>query len=111
MDVVIFINDYKDYEYEEFNLNRIISSQKHEVESGQNEKELLTEGIMNIDGAKVGYLKYFIKQPSGNFLASRIFFYKDKKLILMWVFDKNSTRKSATISISDCILKSIKIDQ
>ena len=108
--IAVFIDNYDDYTDEQLNIDRIALLQKQEVESGQNDKKLLTETIKKIDGIKVGYLKYLVKQSGDNFYSSRIFFYKDKKLIALWLFDKNVVESRSTYgSISDCIFESLKL--
>jgi hypothetical protein len=109
LNVVVFIDDYNDYANEQLNIDGIVSLQKQEVETGQNDKKLLTEVIKDIDSLKVGYLKYLVVQASDKFYASRIFFYKDKKLIVLWLFDRNVNEKLANRSISDCVLESLII--
>ena len=107
LDVVVFVDDYSDYADNQFDINRIALSQKQEVESGQNDKKLLTESIKKNNGLEVGYLKYLVKQTSNKFYASRIFFYKGKKLIVLWLFDRNGNAEDR--SMSDCIIESLKI--
>lgn len=109
LSIVVFIDDYDDYADEQLNINRIASLQKQEVESAQNDKKLLTEEIKSIDSLKVGYLKYLVEQPNDKFYSSRIFFYKDKKLIVLWLFDRNVNNKYNYSSVSDCVLKSLKV--
>jgi hypothetical protein len=107
LDVVVFIDDLKE-EYGQLDISNIAKVQKHEIESGQNDKKLLKEEYKKSDTLNVGYIKYLVEQPNEKFYASRIFFYKEKRLIVLWLFENISKENSKYSSLSDCILESIK---
>lgn len=105
----IMVDDYHDYSDGQLDLNRIQSVQKKEVESGKNLVQFLTDEIRNIDGRRIGYFKYLVKQSTSDLLASRIFFYKDRKLVVIWIQDKSTTLTDKAPSLSDCILNSLTL--
>ena len=89
-------------------INHIMVVQKQEIESGQNSKKLLMETFKNVDNIKIGYLKYIVEQANKKFYAGRIFFYKDKKLVILWLFEKYDENEDEEHLTMDCILQSIK---
>jgi hypothetical protein len=109
LEIFIFVDDYHDYANDQLDINTVADFQKQEVESGNNAKRLLEEGIKNVNDLKVGYLKYLVEQGNKKFYASRIFFYKDKKLVILWLFDDKVSEKPSSSSVSDCVLGSLRI--
>lgn len=105
--VFIMVDDYREYSDTQLNLHRIQALQKKEVESGKNVVQLLTDKIINTNGSQIGYLKYQVKQSSGSLIVSRIFFYEEKKLVVIWVHDTRTSGRTKDTSLSDCILKSL----
>jgi hypothetical protein len=90
-------------------IEHVISSQKHEVEFGRDSAKLLTETFRNIDSTKIGYLKYLVTQPQEKFYEGRIFFFRGKKLITLWLFEKKTNTKKDKQSVIDCILENIQL--
>ncbi len=84
-----------------------MTSQKEQVESGQSTMLLLIETFKNIDGVKVGYLKYLDQKRSR--YEGRIFFYKGKKFVDIWLFEKYNSEKDNSNSTIDCVLGNINI--
>ena len=106
----IFIDNHEKEIETSLDLNHIATVQKGEVESGQNSKKLIKELFKNIGTVKVGYLKYLVTQENTKFYASRIFFYKGKKLVVCWLFENYTGETKNTYSIVDCVFDSIRIN-
>ena len=107
LQAIVFIDDYKDYTTSQQNLERIAAMQKEEVESGQNTQKLIVQSISEINNVKVGYLKYIVEQTEKKFYAGRIFFYRENKLVVIWLFEEYRNDDQNNYSICDCILQSI----
>ncbi len=106
--VYVFIDNHeKDVSLD---LNHIATVQKGEVESGRNSKKIIKELFKNIGDIKVGYLKYFIEQENKKFYAGRVFFYREKKLVVCWFFENYIDEIHNNESVIDCVFENIKIN-
>jgi hypothetical protein len=90
---------------------RILNSfQKQEVEFNRKSK-LLNEYIKDVNGFQVGFLKYLIETPDKKFMESRIFFYKQQKVVTLWLFEKyNGNTVPDKGTLIDCIFNSISLN-
>lgn len=82
--------------------------QKQEVEFGRDSVRKITEEFKIIEGLKVGYLKYLVTKPEEKFYEGRIFFYKGKMLVTLWIFERTQSEEPRQ-STTDCIVQSLKI--
>ncbi len=108
LNAVIFVDDYGKTYNRELSITQQLKTQKQEVEFGRDKIMLLKEDIKNFDSIKVGYLKYFIDQGKQKFYEARLFFYKDKKLFVCWLYETYKEEKLNSFSIIDCIEESIE---
>jgi len=106
----VFIDNHEKEAQAFLDLNHIAAVQKGEVESAQNSKQLIKEVIKNIGNIKVGYLKYLVVQVNKKFYASRIFFYKGKKLVVCWLFENYTDEAKNMYSVVDCVFDNIQIN-
>lgn len=88
-------------------LNSVMSFQKGEVEFGRDSIRKIDEKFRTVDGVRVGFVKYFVRQQKESFWESRIFFFKETKLVTLWVFEKYQTTPITAPLLSDCILQNI----
>ncbi len=114
-DSVLGMNCYiKSYENDSialFDIKTLMHFQRQEVEFGRDSLRQITETIKDIDSVKVGYLKYIVQQPTENLYEGRIFFYRGRKLVTLWLFEKYRNEKKNGQSIIDCILDNIKFKE
>jgi hypothetical protein len=94
-----------------FDITHVTLTQKQEVENGQNSKKLLSEKYKTVDNVKVGYLKYLIEQSGNTFFEGRIYFYKDKKLVVLWIFEKYEQDTDKNHLTMDCMLESLEFNK
>jgi hypothetical protein len=77
------------------------------VESGQDSIYMIIEAFKTIKTIKVGYLKYLDK-TRGRY-EGRIFFYRDKKFVDIWLFEKFIEESQNKGSVIDCIFEKMEI--
>jgi hypothetical protein len=105
--LIIFasLTNYTTYVDESFNINYRMDFERQEIEHIDSSKKLIKEAFKTIDTIKVGYLKYLDSKKKR--FESRIFFYKDKKLADIWLFENNVTESKENFSVIDCILENL----
>ncbi|OQP38764.1 hypothetical protein A4H97_18780 [Niastella yeongjuensis] len=108
LELILFVDDYKDYSDKQRDIEHIKKMQKQEVESSLESKiTLITERYKQADSIKVGYVKYLIEQKNEKFYSARIFFYRDKRLVTIWLFENFINEKRNLNSEIECILNSL----
>ncbi len=105
-----FVISYGNDPYARFDIASLMESQRHEVEFNRNSPKLLSEKINVIDTLKVGYLKYLVQMPEEKFYEGRIFFYKEKKLVTIWLFEKYMNESQNEQSVIDCIANNMALN-
>ena len=105
-----FIKSYENDPDAKLDIIATMMFQKQEVEFNRDTLKLLRETFENIDTVKIGYLKYLIETPTEKFYESRIFFYRGRKIVVLWLFEKYQTHIQDESSVIDCILQSIKLN-
>jgi hypothetical protein len=103
-----FIKSYENDRNALFNIFQEMAFQKQEAEFGRDSLKKLTETYIEVDSIKVGYLKYLVQNSTEKFYEGRIFFYKNKQLVTIWLFEKYRDEKWNSQSVIDCILGSLK---
>lgn len=112
LDIIVFVDDYKDYNDKERKIESVMRLQKQEVESIlESAITLKIEEFKQIDSIKIGYVKYLVEQKKRKFYAGRIFFYRDKKLATIWLFENYVNGGNKSYSEIDCVLKSLKFQK
>lgn len=66
--------------------------------------------VRNIQAGRVGYLQYLVEQRDKSSYEGRIYFYKDKKLITLWLLEKYGNEEQKDRFLIDCILESISMN-
>lgn len=108
IELIVFIDDQKDFIGRDLRIENITGFQKMEVEStSESRTSLLNEHYKQIQHIKVGYLKYLIEKKNEKYFESRIYFYKENKLVVIWIFEKFISEVNNSYSKVDCILDSI----
>jgi hypothetical protein len=109
IDVVAFVESHEEYLPADLDIDQQMLFQKKEVEYGRKAQKLKEE-FVNIGIVKVGYLKYFIDQKDKKFYEGRLLFYRGKKLVIIWLFEKYANDEQNTHSIIDSIAGSLQLN-
>lgn len=107
LNLIAFVYSYENEPAASFSLNDRMSFQKHEVVYGQDSIKPLIETFPQVGNTKVGYLKYLDEKRKR--YEGRIFFFKDKKLVVLWLFEKYQNQSQDNFSLIDCILENIEL--
>lgn len=110
LDMNCFVKSYENYPYVLPNISLIKKFEKQEAEFNRKNIKLLVDTTLIKAGVEIGYLKYFVSTPIESFYEGRVFFYRDKKLVNLWLFEKYLNDSGNKCSLIDCILNNIKMD-
>ena len=107
LNVIASIKNYENPPPAQFDLKQHMLFAKQEIQFNR-KVDKLTETFKDIDTLRAGYLKYMVEQKDKKSYEGRIFFYKDKKLVELWLFENYNEDKDKEHLIMDCVLQSIK---
>jgi hypothetical protein len=110
VELIAFIYDYTKKSDREFDMVHFSSVQKEEVKFGRDSVAILIDTVKDFGEVKVGYLKYLIEQKGKKFFEGRIFFYKENKLSIIWLFEPYREDRASKLSTIDCIFESMQIN-
>lgn len=73
--------------------------------------KIIDDKLTKVNGTDVGYLKFYVETIDSNvpFILSKIFFYKDGKLIDLSIKELYKNEMQFQFSNSDCIFSSIEL--
>ena len=104
----------KNFNYEgwesDISVEKQAYSQRGDIEDtilNQSHEKLL-DTIFLVNKIKTGYLKYKTKQRRGEFIESKIYFFRDKKLCVIELLERYKNEEQKKHSIADCMLESLR---
>lgn len=106
----VYVNQDGDFPGEEKNFNYKSELQRNEIIFGTKTHQLIKDIAVIKNSIKVGYLKYVIEKSDGKFIASKIFFIRDKKVCVVDVYEKYKNEYQEKQSLADCMLESLKMN-
>lgn len=103
-----FVTNYDtDNGYAGFDIDRAMKFQKGELVYDAKSPHLIKEQVRYFDSTKVGYVKYYIETEADKFYEGRIFFFQGRRFVTIYLTERCSDSKGHSVSISDCIYKSL----
>lgn len=106
LDATALVSSGEEERPTDLSLNQQMVFQKKEIEFGRHAQKL-EEQIINIGTTKVGILKYLIELNGKRFYEGRIFFYRGKNLVQIWLFENHVSEQGNIHSVIDCVTQSI----
>ena len=102
------VTTFGDDPYASFDIKERMESEKEQIQSGQDSMTLITQTFKIVDSIKIGYVKYLDRRYDKRRYESRIFFYKEKLFVDIWLIERYISNEKEKHSLTDCILENIK---
>lgn len=93
-----------------FNYQNFYWLNREEVNNWPDTKNtLLRDSSKNLNGVKIGYLKYLVNQKGKDYYEGRIFFIRDDKVTKLWFIEKFDKNTEKNRLMMDCVFESIRL--
>jgi len=103
------ITSYKDIRPIGIDITHEMSSQKHTSELGWQTTKLI-ELFKIVDTTKIGCLKYLKEKDGKKIYEGKMFFFRGKQLVEVWLLEKYLNEEQKGNSVIDCIFESVKLN-
>lgn len=91
-----------------FDIDGLISDTKESLVRETPDLQLVSESFKKMDNIKIGYFKFL--NLKRNRYDGGIFFYRGKRLVQIWIYERVKSENEVGRSLTDCVFENLQIN-